>query len=204
MSRDAFTGGVEPGGLWTQNDIRILLCYILASVDAPLSGESISQIIQGKALANYFEVGDALAALLRQGNIAQDEDGLYTVTASGREIAGSLDATLPLSVRDKALEAAMRLMADAKARRENRVEIAETEKGYQITCHISGGEMELMSVSLYAPDWNGAKLIERNFYQNPEAVYRLLLSSLTGDETYARAYFDEIMDGKNISRLEKP
>lgn len=200
MSRDAFTGGVEPGGLWTQNDIRILLCYILASVDAPLSGESISQIIQGKALANYFEVGDALAALLRQGNIAQDENGLYTVTASGREIAGSLDATLPLSVRDKALEAAMRLMADAKARRENRVEIAETEKGYQITCHISGGEMELMSVSLYAPDWNGAKLIERNFYQNPEAVYRLLLSSLTGDETYARAYFDEIMDGKNISR----
>lgn len=200
MSRDAFTGGVEPGGLWTQNDIRILLCYILASVDAPLSGESISQIIQGKALANYFEVGDALAALLRQGNIAQDEDGLYTVTASGREIAGSLDATLPLSVRDKALEAAMRLMADAKARRENRVEIAETEKGYQITCHISGGEMELMSVSLYAPDWNGAKLIERNFYQNPEAVYRMLLSSLTGDETYARAYFDEIMDGKNISR----
>lgn len=200
MSRDAFTGGVEPGGLWTQNDIRILLCYILASVDAPLSGESISQIIQGKALANYFEVGDALAALLRQGNIAQDEDGLYTVTASGREIAGSLDATLPLSVRDKALEAAMRLMADAKARRENRVEIAETEKGYQITCHISGGEMELMSVSLYAPDWNGAKLIERNFYQNPEAVYRLLLSSLTGDPTYARAYFDEIMDGKNISR----
>lgn len=200
MSRDAFTGGVEPGGLWTQNDIRILLCYILASVDAPLSGESISQIIQGKALANYFEVGDALAALLRQGNIAQDEDGLYTVTASGREIAGSLDATLPLSVRDKALEAAMRLMADAKARRENRVEIAETEKGYQITCHISGGEMELMRVSLYAPDWNGAKLIERNFYQNPEAVYRLLLSSLTGDPTYARAYFDEIMDGKNISR----
>ncbi len=204
MSRDAFTGGVEPGGLWTQNDIRILLCYILASVDAPLSGESISQIIQGKALANYFEVGDALAALLRQGNIAQDEDGLYTVTASGREIAGSLDATLPLSVRDKALEAAMRLMADAKARRENRVEIAETEKGYQITCHISGGEMELMSVSLYAPDWNGAKLIERNFYQNPEAVYRLLLSSLTGDPTYARSYFDEIMDGKNISRHEKP
>ncbi|WP_369298700.1 DUF4364 family protein [uncultured Neglectibacter sp.] len=191
MSRDAFTGGVEPGGLWTQNDIRILLCYILASVDAPLSGESISQIIQGKALANYFEVGDALAALLRQGNIAQDENGLYTVTASGREIAGSLDATLPLSVRDKALEAAMRLMAEAKARRENRVEIAETEKGYQITCHISGGEMELMSVSLYAPDWNGAKLIERNFYQNPEAVYRLLLSSLTGDETYARAYFAE-------------
>ena len=66
-------------------------------------------------------MGDALAALLRQGNLRQDEEGLYTVTPAGREIAQSLDATLPLSVRDKALEAALRLMADSKARRENRV-----------------------------------------------------------------------------------
>ena len=37
MRQDAFTGGVDPGGLWNQNDIRILLCYILSSVNAPMS-----------------------------------------------------------------------------------------------------------------------------------------------------------------------
>ena len=63
MDKDAFTGGVDPGGLWTKNDIRILICYILASVNAPLTGEDISGIMQGKALANYFETGDALAGL---------------------------------------------------------------------------------------------------------------------------------------------
>ncbi len=191
MESNAFTGGVEPGGLWNQNDIRILLCYILNSVNGPLSGESISQIVQEKALANYFEVGDALAALLRQGNLRQDEEGLYTVTPAGREIAQSLDATLPLSVRDKALEAALRLMADSKARRENRVELAETENGFHVTCHISGGALDLMEISLYAPDKNQAKLIEQNFYQNPEGVYKLLLSALTGDKEYARSYFEE-------------
>ena len=191
MSGNAFTGGVEPGGLWTQNDIRILLCYILSSVDGPLSGDSISQIVQGKALANYFEIGDALAALCKQGNVVQDENGSYTVTDSGREIAASLDATLPLSVRDKALEAAMRLMAETKARRENRVEITETENGYCVTCHISGGALELMSVSLYAPDLEQAKRVEENFYRDPEGVYALLLSSLTGDAAYARSYFEE-------------
>ena len=46
-----------------QNDIRILLCYILSSVNAPLSGQDLSEILQRKALANYFEAGDALAAL---------------------------------------------------------------------------------------------------------------------------------------------
>ena len=42
MDKDVFTGGVDPGGLWTKNDIRILICYILSSVSAPLTGEDIS------------------------------------------------------------------------------------------------------------------------------------------------------------------
>ena len=52
MRRDAFTGGVDPGGLWVQNDIRILICYILDSVQAPLSQEDLSRIVQGRGLAN--------------------------------------------------------------------------------------------------------------------------------------------------------
>ena len=137
MKQDAFSAGVEPGGLWHKNDIRILLCYILASVNAPLSRQDLTRIIQEKGLANYFEVEDALASLLTQGNIAQDREGRCTVTPAGREIADSLDATLPLSVRDKALEAAFTLLAQAKAQRENRVDLTKTKRGYQITCHIS-------------------------------------------------------------------
>lgn len=191
MERDAFTGGVEPGGLWSKNDIRILLCYILANVNGPLSQEDISQIIQGKALANYFEAGDALASLLEQGNVVRDEQGLYTVTPAGREIAQNLDAVLPLSVRDKALEAAVRLMAEARARRENRVDIEETESGFRVTCHISGGKLDLMAISLYVPDKAQAQLVEKNFYKDPEGVYRLLLASLTGDGAFAKAFFEE-------------
>lgn len=191
MEQNAFTGGVEPGGLWNRNDIRILLCYILNSVNSPLSAESISQIVQSKALANYFEIGDALAALLKQGNVSVDENGDYTVTETGREIAQSLDAALPLSVRDKALEAAVRLMADAKARRENRVDIAETDNGYCVTCHISGGKMDLMSVSLYVPDRAQAEVVTQNFYRDPEGVYKLMLSSLTGDKAFAKSFFEE-------------
>lgn len=191
MERDAFTGGVEPGGLWNKNDIRILLCYVLASVGAPLSRESIGEIIQGKALANYFEVGDALDSLVKQGNAAVDEAGLFSVTDSGREIAANLDATLPLSVRDKALEAALRLTAEQKARRENQVELLKAENGYQVRCHVSGGETELMTISLYVPDKAQAELVERNFYRDPEGVYRLLLAALTGDKAYTERFFGE-------------
>ena len=191
MRQDAFTGGVEPGGLWNKNDIRILLCYLLASVDAPLSGEDIEKIVQERSLANYFEVRDALAALEQLGNVARVAEGLYTVTQAGREIADSLDATLPLSVRDKALEAAFLLLAQARAERENRVETRKTDRGYQVTCHVSGGETELMSIRLYVPDRAQAEMVKRNFHPDPGAVYRLLLYSLAGENELLRDFSEE-------------
>ena len=108
-----FTGGVGPGGLWNPNDIRILICYVLHSVDAPLPREDISQILQRKGLANYFEVEDAFAALERLGHISQDGAGLCQVEKTGREIAAALGDTLPLSVRDKATETALALLGPA-------------------------------------------------------------------------------------------
>lgn len=191
MKQDAFSAGVEPGGLWHKNDIRILLCYILASVSAPLSRQDLSRIIQEKGLANYFEVEDALASLLAQGNITQDGEGFCAVTAAGREIADSLDATLPLSVRDKALEAAFSLLAQARAQRENRVELQKISQGYQVTCHISGGDMDLMAVTLYVPDRAQAEMVKRSFYKDPEGVYKLVLASLTRDTGLAKEYFIE-------------
>ena len=32
MDFDALTGGVEPGGLRVKNDIRLLICYLLSSL----------------------------------------------------------------------------------------------------------------------------------------------------------------------------
>lgn len=191
MDRDAFTGGVEPGGLWSKNDIRILICYILSSVNEPLSREDIEQVIQGRALANYFESGEALAALEELGHISQSGEG-YICTPTGREIARRLDSGLPLAVRDKALEAALLLSGRARARRENRVEIQESGNGCRVTCSIfGGGEMELMRVSLYVPDRAQAGMVEKRFYENPEGIYRLLLAGLTGEKEFAQEFWEK-------------
>lgn len=191
MNRDAFTAGVEPGGLWHKNDIRILLCYILASVGTPLSRQDLTRIVQKKGLANYFEVEDALATLVTQGNVTLDEEGICSITPTGLEIANSLDATLPLSVRDKALEAAVSMLADARSQRENRVDILETDQGFQVECHISGGKMDLMSITLYVPDRAQAELVKSRFHQDPAGVYRILLAAVTGDRSLARDLFEE-------------
>ena len=92
MAYDAFTGGVEPGGLRSKDEIRILLCYLLASVPAPLSRDDILTIMQENGFANYFEVTDSLSELEENGNVLRTpgQPPLYTVAEQGRMIARQL------------------------------------------------------------------------------------------------------------------
>lgn len=182
MEYDAFTGGVAPGGLRSKSDIRILICYMLKSVNAPLSGDDIIKVLQEKSLANYFEASDALSALVSLGNVTREEDNTYVLTKRGNSVADDLEQLIPSSVRDKAVAAATALLASAKMERENVATIVRTENGYNVTCHISGGEMELMSLTVYVPDLYQAREVKKNFHRDPQRVYNLMLAALTGDD----------------------
>lgn len=187
MEYDTFTAGVGPGGLRTKNDIRVLLCYLLASVGAPLPQEDILSILQEYDLANYFEIMDTFSDLQSKGLIqaSQEFPGCVTTTQQGREVARQLDVTLPISIREKTVGAAMNLLARAKREQENRVEIKKNEKGYSVTCHVSDGEMDLLAFTLYAPDRYQANQIKKNFHRNPEIVYRAVLAAVTGSRDLA-------------------
>ena len=55
MSFDTFDEGINPGGMRSKNEIRILICYLIKSVKAPVSKELILESLQKDGLANYFE-----------------------------------------------------------------------------------------------------------------------------------------------------
>ena len=74
MENNAFTEGIAPGGLRTKNDIRILLCYLLTSVGAPIRRDDIIRIMQENSLCNYFEVTEAIAELTEKGAFLTDPD----------------------------------------------------------------------------------------------------------------------------------
>ena len=44
---------------------------------------------------------------------------------------------------------------------ENTVTTTRTENGYNVTCHISGGDMELMSLTVYVPDLYQARVRQK-------------------------------------------
>ncbi|MFU0833049.1 MAG: DUF4364 domain-containing protein [Oscillospiraceae bacterium] len=193
MAYDAFTAGVEPGGLRTKNEIRILICYLLDSVGVPLKKDDIIEIMQANGLANYFEVADAIAEMCQKGILcceSSDPDSLL-LGGNGKIIAKQLGTALPPTVRDKAAGAAIRLLADAKRQRENHVEFIKVDRGYNVICHISGGDMDLMKISLYVPDLYQANMVKDNFYRSPETVYRMLLALVTGRNDLAADFIPQ-------------
>ena len=56
---DAFDEGIEPGGLRSRNEIKVLVCYLLKSIEQPISKQLINEILQENSLANYFEINQA-------------------------------------------------------------------------------------------------------------------------------------------------
>ncbi len=183
MNFDAFDAGIEIGGLRDRDDIRLLICYLLKSVDAPMTRQLLNDAMQEDGLANYFEVTQAIEELLKTGNITADildEDEVLSVTAKGREAAELLQTSLPITVREKAVNSAIRLTTRAKIERENKIEVKkEDDGGYTITFTLFDKETELMKLSVYVSDSLQLETVKQNFINDPVKVYSTIITSLS-------------------------
>ena len=184
MAFDTFDEGVSLGGMRSKTEIRTLICYMLKSVGSPMRKDNIVNALMEKGLANYFETSSSFDDLVRNGNIelADADKKLYKNTANGDMIATQLEDTLAPTVKERAIECALSLLRQEQIESDNKVTIAKCENGYNVTCNISGGDMELLSFTLYVPDITQARLIRKNFYKNPDMFYSVMIAMLTRDK----------------------
>ena len=64
---DAFSQGVEPGGLRSKTQIKLLVNYLVANIREPINSSTIIEALQVHGLANYFEVNiDYILELIKK------------------------------------------------------------------------------------------------------------------------------------------
>ncbi len=195
MEFDAFSQGVEPGGLRNRSEIGILICYILDNIDEPFLKDDLVEIIQDNGFANYFETANSLSELIRNGNIRwTDEAGtLLELTPNGRLISTQLHTALSLSLRQKAVAAAARLQQVRRIEHENPVTISKAEGGgYQVTLRITDGIRDLMALTFFVPDISEANAVKRNFHKNPERLYSIMLAAVIGEKSMIQTALEEL------------
>ena len=192
MAFDTFDEGINYGGVRSKNEIRTLICYLFASIDKPLDKNTIIESIQKRGLANYFETSSCFDDLIHHNNLERTENNCYILTDNGKMVANQLESTLPESVKEKAYTCAIQLLEQKRIEKENIVKITRTDKGYNVNCRISGGDMDLVALDIYAPDNKQAKLIKKNFHKNPELLYKVIMATVTKDKDLIKDCLDEI------------
>lgn len=180
MKYDTFLAGVDPGGLRSKQEIKILICYILSNASQALKKADVISLIQENGIANYFELSEAISELLSSKNVeCGNDEEILMLTRSGKMISEQLQDLLPRSIKDKSLKAVDKLIRRRKIEKENEVSIVKNDYGYNVIFKVSGGEFDLMSMTLHVPDMKQAKLFKEGFYSDPSYIYRGILAMLT-------------------------
>lgn len=181
MDNEVIIPGVGIGPMTDKYDIKILICYLLKSVNVPLSKEQINYIFQNEQFVNYFSFCDALKDLVDSDHISckiKETKETYTLLKLGEETADKLQHSLPKSLRDNVVKAAIQLLAKIKKERENEVEIQPYENGYMVNCVMHDDSFDLLRLNIFAPDTLQADKIKEKFLDDPVKVYRGLIKLL--------------------------
>ena len=194
MAFDTFDEGISLGGMRSKTEIRTLICYLFKSVGVPMTKDAVVNALMEKGLANYFETSASFDDLLKNGNIelVDDEKKRYFNTDNGNMIATQLEDTLAPTVKERAIECALALLKQERVESENKVTIEKSDNGYTVTFRISGGDMELLSFSLYVPDKQQARIIRKNFYKDPDLYYSVMIAMLTRNKRAVTEILDEL------------
>lgn len=181
MAFDTFDEGISLGGMRSKTEIRTLICYLFDKVNVSMKKETVINALQQKGLANYFESSSCFDDLYKNGNLelVDEINKLYFITESGRLISRQLEDTLAYTIKEKACECTLSLLEKERIEKENVVTITKTDHGYNVNCSISGGEMDLLTFSVYVPDINQARIVRKNFHKNPLLFYNVMVSMLT-------------------------
>lgn len=175
---DAFTAGIEDGGLRSSSTISILVCYILANCEEKITAKNmVDALVDGK-LVNYFEATSAISKMIKAGHFIEDEDGYLTITDDCRFSVDIVERDLPITVRERSIALVRRLAKTEIYKKENRVDITENGNTYDITMHVSDVNKDFMVLTLNVPTIEQAELVRDKFLQNPAKVYENLMNSL--------------------------
>ena len=185
MEKDAVSAGVsEIGGLFSTAEVRILICYILSSINAPVPGRMLADVLHYEGIANYFEVNDCIAALCKNGQLKvfNEEEDTYVITQSGKDVSETLKTSLPFTVKDRAFSAALKMVSRFRHSKETDIKISREGERTFITCSAIDNGEPFMSVKLLVTDEEQAIFIKEKFLSNPSKIYSEIIDMLTKPE----------------------
>ena len=189
-------GGIQPGGLTNDFEVKILICFLLDSLkkNSPgaalsdgeqpgLSFDELNEIFQETGLVNYFEFAESMSELEKTEHIRRQmtpdgEKEIFVITEVGSITAQTFQKTLPLTVREKTLETARHLTEVQKCMDEVDVNYHPVSDGYILQLTIRDIGSDLLNLNVFLPTEEECILVKEHIQNDPAEVYSRILTAL--------------------------
>ena len=160
-------------------DVKVLILYVLAQLEKPVTTQKIYELCYQDELLSYFDVHQALPEMVKTGHLETPSEDRYLITEKGREAETLTHDSLPFTVRERARVAVERYEYQMQRERLLRSEIRKLESGeYMVVMGLDDPQGCIMNLELLAPTLQHARKLEAAFRKNAEAVYQSVMIGL--------------------------
>lgn len=170
------------------NEIKILILYILECLNKPVLYDDIVGVAIQDGMVGGIDFADCFADLIESGNICDrlvDGKRRYELTPQGRAVVESLREDIPKYVRSQALKSAFRLMNYKE--RGSKISIHSQHRGdgrFDLCCQIVDEKQLSLEIRIVVDNADQLEVMERNFDDHPEVIYRGVTALLCGNMEY--------------------
>lgn len=203
MDYNAFVGGISPGGLTNDFEVKILICCLLDKIGEGLTFEQMNEALQRTGYVNYFEFTEAVSELKSSEHLKEVQDNkmgevLLVITELGRATANTFAKTIPRTVRDKTIKIAEEILRITKRKEEITVTYKKVHDGYTLSVSMKDVGTDLLGADLFVPTEKQCELIKSRIYANPADIYRGLLALFTGNYKTLMEIAEQEIDKQGI------
>jgi len=175
--------------LTDRDDIKIFILYLMNSIGFPLEYGELHDLSVQDGFITSFEFLEAYDELIKNGNAVKmtNEKGktVVSITDNGKHIAETLNDRLLLSVREKSLKSALRMLSFNKRGTKVDFDAVQLPHGrYEFRCSIKDNRGEILNLTAVMENKKQLDKTMYNFDSRPEFIYKGILALLAGEADY--------------------
>ena len=164
-------------------DVKILILYVMALVEKPVTAQTIYELCYQDDCVSYFDVCTAIPQMVSSGHLVEKEPDLYEITEKGRADGSLTQDSIAYTVRCRAENAVNRFNRQLRRSSFVKTQVIPREGGdCSVIMALDDETGNLMTLELVAPNQRQAVRLGKLFEKKAEIIYNMTMAELLDDE----------------------
>ena len=164
-------------------DVKVLILFVTARVNYPVSAQEIYELCYQDECLSYFDVCTAIPEMVTSGHLQAVEEDKYQITEKGRQDGSITEDSIAFTVKQRAENAVARYNRQLRRSSFVKTQVLPREGGdFSVVMSLDDDISNLMTLELVAPDQRQAVRLAKLFEKKAETIYSLTMTELLEDE----------------------